>query len=149
MYHAIVRRRATKAFELLGEDGYQSAHALSRDVHHVFPGEHPLGGERHSRAAVIRWLERLGHLFPRHDFHVERVVPHGWPWSTWVAVQWSAELQPQVGEAYVNHGAHWLHLRWGKVVGLYAYLDTQRVAEACAEMARAGVAEAGADPILD
>lgn len=149
MLHLMVRRRAARMFGLLGDDWQKSVAALSEDVHHVFPGDHPLGGNRRSRAAVARWFQRLDRLFPGHDFEVQRVVSRGWPWSIWVAVQWTAELRPAVGEPYVNHGAHWLHLRWGKVVGLYAYLDSQRVAEACNVMAAAGIAEAEAEPILD
>ncbi len=45
--------------------------------------------------------------------------------------------------------AHWIHLRWGKVMSFHAYLDTQRIAEACHEMAQQGVTEAAAAPILD
>src|SRR3954451_17822876 len=71
----------------------------------------------------------------------------GGPWSTWVAVQWTARLAPQQGEAYLNQGAHWIHLRWGKVVYFHAYLDTQLVAEACRYMAERGIEEAAAEPI--
>ena len=149
MYHLTVRWRTARMFELLSHDWQGTVEGLSEDVHHVFPGNHPLGGERHSREAVLRWFERLDRLFPGHEFQVHRVVSRGWPWSTWVAVQWSAELRPQIGEPYVNQGAHWLHLRWGKVVRLHAYLDSQLVAEACEVMAQAGVTEATAAPILD
>ncbi|HXS46495.1 MAG TPA: nuclear transport factor 2 family protein [Solirubrobacterales bacterium] len=149
MYHAIVRRRATQVFDLLSRDWRRTIDGLSPYVHHVFPGEHPLGGERHTRDAVVHWFERLDRLFPGHDFTTHRTVSRGWPWNTWVAVQWSAVLRPQAGEPYTNHGAHWLHIRWGKVIGIYAYLDSQRVAEACATMAQAGIPEAAAPPIVD
>lgn len=149
MYHWVARRRAAQTFKALGEDWRKSVEGLSENVHHVFPGNHPLGGERHTREAVVRWFERLDRLFPGHSFQVHRVVSRGWPWSNWVAVRWSAELRPQLGEPYENQGAHWLHIRWGRVTKLYAYLDSQLVAEACEEMARAGVAEAAAAPIVD
>lgn len=136
-------------FDLLSHDWGGSIDALAEDVHHVFPGNHPLGGERHSRDAVVRWFERLDRLFPGHEFTVHHVVSRGWPWDTWVAVQWSAKLRPRTGEPYTNHGAHWLRIRWGKVIGLHAYLDTQRVAEACEAMAQAGVVEAAEAPIVD
>lgn len=122
---------------------------LADDVHHVFPGENPLGGERHTRAAVERWFERLGRLFPGHDFEVVRVSSHGWPWRTWVAVAWRAQLRPQRGAAYANEGAHWIELRWGKATYFHAYLDTERVGRACHEMAQLGVEEAAAAPIED
>ena len=64
-------------------------------------------------------------------------------------IEWSAQLHTQRGEPYVNHGAHWIHLRWGKVASFHAYLDTQRIARSCEEMAAAGVEEATAPPIID
>jgi ketosteroid isomerase-like protein len=150
MYHALVRRQVRTVFRRLGESDWAPLLAdTAEDVHHVFPGEHPLGGERHTRAAVERWFERLGHLFPGHDFKVHRVISRGWPWSTWVAVSWTAYLRPREGEPYENHGTHWIQIRWGKAVYFHAYLDTQLIARACEAMAKAGVAEAAAAPIAD
>jgi ketosteroid isomerase-like protein len=148
VYHTIVRRRTAKTFERLSRGDWQSiVEDLAAHVQHVFPGDHPLGGERHTREAVLRWFERLGRLFPGHDFEVHRVVSRGWPWSTWVVVEWTARLRPQEGEPYVNDGAHWIHIRWGKVTYFHAYLDTQRVAAACRDMGDRGVEEAAAGPI--
>lgn len=137
-------------FDRLGRSDWPTVVAqLTGDVHHVFPGDHPLGGERHTREAVLRWFERLGRLYPGHDFEVHRVVSRGWPWSTWVSIQWSAHLRPRQGEPYMNHGAHLVHIRWGKVTSFHAYLDTQLIARSCAEMAAAGIEEAAAAPIVD
>jgi ketosteroid isomerase-like protein len=148
MYHRIVRRRTAAMFDRLSSGEWQEVVGpLAEDVRHVFPGNHPLGGERRSRAAVVQWFERLDRLFPGHTFRVERTLAGGWPWETWVTVQWSAELRPAVGEPYVNHGTHWLSLRWGRVTSFHAYLDTQLIAQACEEMAAAGIVEAGAPPI--
>jgi ketosteroid isomerase-like protein len=122
---------------------------MAEDVHHIFPGDHPLGGERHSREAVKRWFERLERLFPHHEFEVRRVAARGWPWDTWVAVQWTARLRPAAGDPYVNEGAHWVQIRWGTITRFHAYLDTQRVAEACRRMAAEGIAEADAPVIGD
>jgi len=150
VYHAIVRRRTVEIFERLSRGDWQSiVEELADDVHHGFPGDHPLGGERHTREAVSRWFERLGRLFPGHDFEVHRVISRGWPWNTWVAVAWTAQLRPHQGEPYVNHGAHWINIRWGKATYFHAYIDTQRVAAACREMVARGVEEAAAQPILD
>jgi ketosteroid isomerase-like protein len=145
----IARRRAEATFARLaaGEwDGVVAA--LAEDVHHLFPGDHPLGGERHTAAAVRSWLERLGRLFPGHEFEVIRVLSAGPPWDLWIAIQWTASLRPVVGEPYANQGAHWIRVRWGRVTYFHAYLDTQRVAAACEEMAKAGIAEAAAPPIV-
>jgi ketosteroid isomerase-like protein len=150
VYHAIVRRRTAAMFDLLSAGRWSEiVEQLADGVHHSFPGDHPLGGERHSREAATRWFERLGRLYPGHDFTVHRVVSRGWPWSTWVAVQWSARLIPTQGTPYTNHGAHWIHLRWGKASSFHAYLDTQRIERSCSEMAAAGVAEAAASPVVD
>jgi ketosteroid isomerase-like protein len=151
MYHAFVRRRVRSLFEeTLTNGDWQAALAdVADEVRHSFPGDHPLGGERRSRASVERWFERLGRLFPGHRFEVERVAVRGSPWSTWVAVQWTAELTPVAGRRYRNDGSHWIHIRWGTVTVIHAYLDTQLVAAACAEMAAAGVEEAAAPPIVD
>lgn len=148
MYGLIVRRRSVATFTRLGRGEWRKVtDGLADDVRHAFPGDSPLGGERHSRAEVVRWFERLDRLFPGHAFDVHRVASRGWPWNTWIAVQWSAEMQPVVGEPYENHGTHWIQVRWGKVVAFHAYLDTQRIDEACQAMVREGIPEAGAVPI--
>jgi len=49
----------------------------------------------------------------------------------------------------MNHGAHWIQIRWGKATYFHAYLDTQRIARSCAEMTDAGIEEAAATPIVD
>jgi ketosteroid isomerase-like protein len=150
VYQYIIRRVTRSMFERLGRGEWQAiVRDLAPDVHHVFAGEHPLGGERHSRRAVELWFERLGRLFPQHHFDVHRVISRGGPWNTWVAVQWTAHLHPQQGAPYLNEGAHWIHLRWGKVTYFHAYLDTDLIARACREMAELGVAEAASPPIAD
>jgi ketosteroid isomerase-like protein len=150
VYHALVRRRTVEMFERLSRGDWEAIAAnLDDDVRHVFAGDHPLGGERHSRDAASRWFQRLGRLYPGHALEVHRVISRGWPWSTWVAVEWTAHLRPQQGEPYVNHGAHWIHIRWGKVKYFGAYFDTQRLAAACRDMADRGVEEAAAEPIID
>jgi ketosteroid isomerase-like protein len=148
VYHAIVRRRARGIFESLGRGDWEEASAdVAADVTHVFPGDHPLGGERHSREAMQRWFQRLYRLYPELEFEVHRVVAKGWPWDTWVAVEWSDRGKAADGVPYVNHGAHWIRLRWGKGVYIHAYLDTEVVADSCRRMAAAGIEEAAAPPI--
>jgi len=148
MYRTIVRRRTVEMFGRLSRGEWEAVvAALDEDVLHTFPGDHPLGGSRNGREDVLLWFERLGRLFPGHSFEVQRVLVRGGPWSTWVAVRWRAELRPAVGEPYENRGTHWIQLRWGKVKSFHGYLDTQRIAAACDEMAAAGIAEGAATPI--
>lgn len=122
---------------------------MAPDVHHVFPGDSPLGGERHTRDAAASWFGRLSRLFPGHRFQVHRIVLTGWPWSTLVAIEWTAQLRPQVGEPYLNHGTHGVHIKWGKATTFHAYLDTELITAACQEMSGRGVREAAAAPITD
>jgi ketosteroid isomerase-like protein len=96
---------------------------------------------------MSRWFERLDRLFPDLDFTVKRVSSRGWPWSTWIAVEWADHGTARDGVAYENAGAHWIHLRWGRPTYIHAYLDTQSLAAACERMAQAGIEEAGAPPI--
>ncbi len=64
MFHAIARRRIHRVFDGLSRGDYSIAlNGLADDVHHVFAGDHPLGGERHSRDAVRRWFERVFRLY--------------------------------------------------------------------------------------
>ena len=77
------------------------------------------------------------------------MLARGWPWDTWVVVSWTASLEPRVGDSYENDGSHWIRIRWGKATHFRAYLDTQRLAAACREMAEHGVDEAAARPVGD
>ena len=58
IYKAIVKRRARNLFAALSRGDWKAATKdLADDVHHVFPGDNALGGERHSREAMERWFE--------------------------------------------------------------------------------------------
>jgi ketosteroid isomerase-like protein len=148
MYKTIARRRVRNTFEALGRGDWQTATKdVADDVHHAFPGAHPLGGERHSKEAFVRWLERLYRLVPELRFEVKNVAVRGWPWDMWVAVQWRDFGKTADGQPYENEGAHWIRLRNGKARHIQAYLDTQSFARSCERMAAAGIEEAAAAPI--
>jgi ketosteroid isomerase-like protein len=54
---------ARAIFDGLSRSDYTLAvGGLADDVHHVFAGDHALGGERHSKDAVRRWFERVFRL---------------------------------------------------------------------------------------
>ena len=110
--------------------------------------EHALGGTRHSKEGLEHWFGRLFRLFPGLDFEVKRVLVRGWPWRTVAIVEWVDRARPADGVPYVNEGTHVLRLSWGRVVGIHAYLDTQKVEEVCERLAEAGIEEAAAPPIL-
>ena len=52
------------------------------------------------------------------------------------------------GEPYENQFAHFLTLRWGKVVDDLILEDTQRWARACERLAAAGIDEASEGPLV-
>ena len=53
MYRLVVARRARATFEALGRKDTETAlKDVREDVHHVFPGDNAMGGERHSKAAM-------------------------------------------------------------------------------------------------
>jgi ketosteroid isomerase-like protein len=150
MYHALVRRGARVGFERVSRgDAAPLLRIIAPNVHHVFAGDHALGGERHSRDALGRWFGRLFRLFPGLRLDVEEVASAGWPWKTIVTVEWRAHATLQDGSRYSNTGAHVIRLRWGKAVYIHAYEDSQRVADACRRLAAAGVEEASAPPITN
>jgi len=148
MYKAIARRKAEATFDALSRGDWESAlKDVAPDVHHVFPGDNAIGGERHSKEALQRWFERLHRLIPDLHFDVRRISVKGWPWDMVVAVEWSDHGHASDGVAYENEGAHWIRLRRGKATYIHAYLDTEKVTAICDRLAQAGIAEAAAEPI--
>lgn len=150
MYHAIVRRNVRKLFEALGHGDVDNAVAgMATRFEHIFPGDHTLGGTRHTPAGIRAWLERLMRVLPGIRFTIKHIAVSGWPWATTVVVEWRDYATLADGSAYVNDGVHAIQIRWGKVVVLHAYLDTQILMDALRVMAAAGVAEASAPKIED
>src|SRR5258705_51471 len=128
MYHAIVGRIVRAGFDRLSAGDYSAALAgAAPNVHHVFAGDHPLGGERHSRDAFRQWFERLFRLFPALRFQIREVVVKGWPWRTVVAVEWEAHVTPAVGPEYVNQAAHIIHIRLGRADSTSGHLIRPRI----------------------
>ena len=149
MYRGYVRRRIRTIFDGLSRSDYAPAvSGMADDVHHVFAGDHALGGERRSKDAVIRWFERVFRLYELR-FDVERVIVSGPPWDMLIAVEWLGHATPRAGSPYENEGLHIIRIHRGKVVYFHAYEDSQKVADACRLMADAGVREAAAAPIVD
>lgn len=150
MYHAVVRRRVAVTFAALNRGDYAPALAgMAARFEHVFAGDHPLGGTRHTREAMRRWFERLFRLNRHLGFDLKHVAVAGWPWDTTAVVEWTDSAELADSTAYLNRGVHVVRMRWGKIVSLHAYLDTAIWADACRRMAAAGIAEASAPPIED
>lgn len=150
MYHAIVRRKMRRVFASLDKGDYESGLAgFALHFDHVFSGAHALGGTRRTKAGMRRWFARLYLLFPDLHFTIKHIAVSGPPWNTSAVIEWRDAATPADGVPYVNDGTHVVRLRWGKLVSLHAYLDTEIVADACRRMADCGIAEAGAAPIED
>src|SRR2546428_2895443 len=126
VYHAIVRRRARAPFDSVSRADFPAVlRGVADDVHHVFAGDHALGGERHDKEALSRWFERLRRLFPGLRLEVKEVVAKGWPWRTVIAVEWVGRATLQDGEPYLNAGTHVMRLRSGRIVYIQACEDSQ------------------------
>ena len=148
MYKAIARRKARGVFESLSRGDWKAAiEDVADDVHHVFPGDNAMGGERHSKQAMERWFERVYRLIPDLQFEVREIAVKGWPWDMKVAVEWADHGHASDGVPYKNEGAHWIRLRRGKAVYIHAYLDAEKVTEICRRLAEDGIEEAAAAPI--
>src|SRR5579863_6251490 len=141
MYHAIVKLIAKKNFERVNQRDFAS---LLKDcvpnVYHRFSGNHALGGERHDREALGRWLDRLERLGPDMKLTVRDVWVKGLPHNTTVIVRWTNTDALPDGSRYENHGVH--------IVKIDANEDSQAVAEALKIRAAYGQEEANAPPIV-
>jgi ketosteroid isomerase-like protein len=111
--------------------------AIGTTIEHRFAGEHCLGGERTSTAALRHWFQRLFRLLPNLGFEIHSIAASGWPWDTTVVVEWTDRDTPADGKDYVNSGVHVIQMRWGKVVSIHAYLDTQVLIDTLTEEAKA------------
>lgn len=150
MYTFIVRRKIRGAFASLSRgDGAALLKQMSPNVHHSFPGDHALGGERTTRSDVDRWLGRLFRLFPGLQFQIRGLAVDGPPWRTVVGVEWVNSGTLLDGSSYHNSGAHILRLRWGRLTSFHAYLhDGAESAEALVRLSAYGLEEAHLPPIV-
>ena len=151
IYHEIVKRKALESFAQLSAGNYEHAlQQMAPEFDHFFSGTHALGGRRHSPVTMRRWFERLYRINQTLRFEIQDVSVSGVPWNTAIVIEWvDRALLADGNDTYINQGVHFIRMRWGRVVSLHAYLDTQLWQGACERMARAGVGEAVAAPIVD
>jgi ketosteroid isomerase-like protein len=149
MYHMIVGRIVRNGFDQISAGNYQAV--LSQcvpNVIHEFAGRHALGGVRHDRDTLTRWFERLERLLPGFKLEITDLAVKGMPWDTTAIIQWTGRSTMSNGHRYVQHGVHFLTLRWGRVHAFRIYVDTQELAQALEALGRHGIAEACAEPIV-
>ena len=150
MYCSFVRNKVQAAFRSLSEGNSEPIlSSLAPNFEHTFAGNHCLGGTRHHLSGMQRWFQRLFSLFPKLQFEIKNILVQGGPWHTLVAVEWIDCGTTQDGKPYTNNGAHILHLKWGKIISIHAYLDTGRAEAEFRRMAQQGISEAAALPIED
>ncbi|MGY0574789.1 nuclear transport factor 2 family protein [Bradyrhizobium sp. RDM12] len=150
MYSYIVEQEIRKTFDHVNNHRWDEAvKAVAPYIHHRVSGNHALGEERHDKAALRRWFERLGRVLPTLHIRVNNAWVKGGPWNTTVFVEWdgTATLLDGAG-SYVNRGLHVFTLRWGRVHALEEFQDSQEAARGLAAQAAAGLKEAAAQPIV-
>lgn len=86
MYRLIVAARVRHIFTRLDAgDSETMLRSLAPAFVYRFYGDHALGGEWRTLAAVRAWWGRLFRLLPGARFEPRYVLVAGWPWSTRVA----------------------------------------------------------------
>jgi SnoaL-like domain len=66
LYSYFVKKLIRQSFEDVNNHRYDELlKAIAPNVHHRFAGAHSIGGERHDKGAMRRWLERLGRVGQR------------------------------------------------------------------------------------
>ena len=150
IYSSIVEGIIRKSFQAVQDHNYDVVlkGVSSQNLTHRFAGPNSLGGTRHDKEAMGRWLKRLGTVMPTLKLDVKDVVVHGGPWNTTVMVRWVATNTLANGEPYVNPGVHIIKLRWGKAYDFDVYEDTFVVTYGLEKQAQAGIAEAIAPQIV-
>jgi ketosteroid isomerase-like protein len=149
MYHFIIRTQVRRAFAAVNAGAYSKLiPQFAREHEHWVAGQHALGGRRRTVSGTRRWYDRLAEIFPGLQFQLRNITVSGWPWNTTAMVEWT-DCFPlgSNGEQGSNEGVHVLQFRWGRVVRLSVYCDTQKLAGYCAVLSERGVAAAAAQPI--
>ena len=149
LYRAIVKTRIRQSFDQVNDRRWDELmNSISPRVHHRFGGVHAIGGERHDRATLRLWFERLARVLPDLQLRINDIWVQGWPWHTMVFVQWDGTATLLNGGGYHQHAMHVITLRWGKIAALDVFEDSQEVDRALSIQAASGLDEAVAEPIL-
>src|SRR5262245_3662334 len=65
LYSYLVKKLVRQSFENVNTHRYDEVlKAVAPNVHHRFAGAHSIGGERHDKEAMRRWLGRVGRVLP-------------------------------------------------------------------------------------
>jgi ketosteroid isomerase-like protein len=70
LYSYTVKKLIRQSFENVNSHNYDELlKAVAPNVHHRFAGAHSIGGERHDKEAMRRWLGRVGRVLP--NLHIK------------------------------------------------------------------------------
>jgi ketosteroid isomerase-like protein len=73
VYQILIKRHLRNQFDRLNVGDYEAVlRGVDDHVRHRFAGQHPLGGDRHSKEALRLWFQRLFRLYRNLDFEVHR-----------------------------------------------------------------------------
>jgi hypothetical protein len=82
LYSYFVKKLVRQSFENVNHHEYEELlKAVAPNVHHRFAGAHSIGGERHDKEAMSRWLERVGRVLPNLHIKVNDIWVKGWPFK--------------------------------------------------------------------
>lgn len=150
MYYRIVRQTVEHGFRKLSAgDPNEILSKFAPNAQFRFVGDHAMGANLNTSAAIRQWFERTLRLFPGIQIMPSRVQVSGMPWNTLVMVQLAIDVPMPDGTAYQNTGLQMLRLRWGRVVEDFVCEDTALLVKALHTLAQRGVSEATAAPITD
>lgn len=148
MYNYFVKKLLRKSFGLVNNHSYaELCKSLAPDVKHSFAGNHALGGIRHDRVILMTWFERLGRIMPKLKITVNNITVKGWPNNTLVIARWTGTAVLENGDPYLNKGAHFITIKWGKITEFDVYEDSQAVFNGLEKQFQSGIEEARASPI--
>jgi ketosteroid isomerase-like protein len=150
MYHMIVRAKVRSIFASINAGNYESMLAsLAPTFTYRFYGDHALGGERHTVAAMRLWWERIFAMMPDPTFEVREVLVTGWPWNTKIATSVHVSAPLPEGGRYDNYFNQFIWMKNGKVTRIETLEETQNLLRTLDYMAAHGHPEAHAAPITD
>lgn len=150
MYHRIVRAQLRSTYDKINDGDYLTmVDGLAPAFDYHFHGQHALGGRRTTRAAMIRWWQRIVQLLPGARFDVQDILVNGGPWRTRIAVRSLVSATLPDGTRYRNTVFQFLTLVWGKVTSVETIEDLQLLEGALRVVAESGNTAALADPIED
>jgi ketosteroid isomerase-like protein len=150
MYHRIVATKVRSTFAAINAGDWEPMiSGMAPTFTYRFYGDHALGGERHTAAALRMWWHRLDDLLPGIIFQVDDVLVAGWPWATRIATLIRVDVGLADGSRYQNVVMQFLSMRWGKITEVRTLEDTLLLKEALDRLAAQGNIQAQAPPITD